>query len=297
MNKTNLTTSVVIYIYKFFSLLVLSAACLITSQSAAIAAGANLMITPSRVVFDDKTRSAQVTLLNTGTEAGSFRITFIRQQMTDTGEFIKVKANEKGNFSDTMIKYSPRQIFLPAGQSQVVRLMLRKPRDLKNGEYRSHMLFQSLPKPSNNSVEKAAKAKKDKTIEIEITPIVGISIPIIVRHGKLEDSLTIDNAKLMPGTKANPRASISVDMHRKGNRSVYGDFRAIFIPNDGDTPEVIALANGVAVYTPNTLRHFSIPITAPFGTRFSDGTIRIIFLESGKDEDSGLIAETKLAIK
>jgi hypothetical protein len=59
---------------------------------------------------------------------------------------------------------------------------------------------------------------------------------------------------------------------------------------------VIAMANGVAVYTPNTLRRFSIPLNAPAGTALNKGSIRLIFLESGKDENSGLIAETRLPL-
>jgi len=286
LNRRNLCS----HFYPLIALL------LITAQSATVYADANLMVTPSRIVFDERMRSAQVTLTNTGTEAGTFRISFIRQNMSEDGQFAAVKNSEKGMFSDPMIRFSPKQLVLPPGQSQVVRLMLRKPKNLADGEYRSHMLLQTLPKPSQNTLEDSLKAKETETIKVEIIPIVGISIPVIVRHGKLENSLTIDNAKLIPGSEANPRASISVDMHRKGNSSVYGDFRAIFTPNDGDEPIVIALANGVAVYTPNTLRHFSIPISAPVGTSFSDGTIRIIFLESGKDEDSGLIAETKLSL-
>lgn len=255
------------------------------------------MVTPSRVVFDDRTRSAQVTLMNTGSEAGTFRVSFIRQNMTENGQFIAVESNEKGMFSDPMIRFSPRQLILPPGQSQVVRLMLRKPKELAKGEYRSHMLFQNLPKTSGTSLEDSIKAKESKTITVEIIPVVGISIPIIVRHGKLEDNLTLNNARLIPGTEANPRASISVDMHRDGNRSVYGDFRAVFTPNDGGSPEVIALANGVAVYTPNVLRQFSIPMSTPVGTSLSNGTIRIVFLESGKNEETGLIAETKLSLQ
>ena len=258
-------------------------------------AAANIMVTPSRVVFDERTRTAQVTLMNPGTETGEFRISFIRQNMTDKGEFVPVEADEKGMFSDQLIRYSPRQLTLPPGQSQVVRLMLRKPKDLENGEYRSHMLFQMLPKASKSAVGDVA-GTDDKTISIEIFPTVGISIPVIVRHGKLSGELKLDNARIIPATEANPKASISVDMHRSGNQSVYGDFRETFTPNDGGESKVIALANGVAVYTPNILRQFAIPLTVPSGTSLREGNIRILFLESGKNEETGLIAETNLQL-
>ena len=275
-------------------LIILSLLCFGSVQSAAIA-GANLLVTPTRVVFDERMRTAQVTLMNNGTEIGDYRITFINQNMTEDGKFEVVKEGEDGLYANSMVRYSPRQITLPPGQSQVIRLMLRKPRELINGEYRSHMLFQSIPKASKTSIESKMDSNSEG-ITVEIIPIVGISIPVIIRHGKLESELKLDQAHIIPATEVNPISSISVNMRRSGNQSVYGDFRATFTANDGSAPMVIALANGVAVYTPNTLRQFAIPINAPSGTSLKDGNIRIIFLESGKDEKTGLIAETNLQL-
>lgn len=272
--------------------LVLFFACTLTSQYQALAS-ANLMVTPTRIVFEERTRTAQVTLMNNGTEQGDFRISFINQNMTDNGQFENVKADEKGLFANSMVRYSPRQITLAPGQSQVVRLMLRKPRGLVDGEYRSHLLFQSIPKASKSSIESAVKSKPEG-ITVEIIPIVGISIPVIIRQGKLQGELKLDNAHIIPGDKANPIPSISVDMHRSGNQSIYGDFRAIFTPNDGGDSKIIALANGVAIYTTNAFRQFAVPITRSAETSLKQGKIRIIFLESGKDEKTGLIAETNL---
>ncbi|MDH5387685.1 MAG: fimbria/pilus periplasmic chaperone [Gammaproteobacteria bacterium] len=258
-------------------------------------AGANLMVTPTRIVFEERMRTAQITLMNNGTEQGDFRISFINQVMTDDGEFEAVKADEKGLFANSMVRYSPRQISLAPGQSQVVRLMLRKPRELANGEYRSHLLFQSIPKASRSSIASAMDTNPEG-ITVEIIPVVGISIPVIVRHGKLHSELKLDNAAIVPATEANPKSSISVDMHRSGNQSVYGDFRAIFTPNDGSESVIIALANGVAIYATNAFRQFTIPINMPSGTSLKDGKVRILFLEFGKDEETGLIAETHLTL-
>ncbi|MDH3342793.1 MAG: fimbria/pilus periplasmic chaperone [Gammaproteobacteria bacterium] len=258
-------------------------------------AAATLLVTPTRIVFEERMRTAQVTLMNNGTEQGDFRISFINQNMTDSGQFEAVKADEKGLYTDSMVRYSPRQVSLAPGQSQVIRLMLRKPRDMVDGEYRSHLLFQSIPKASKSSIESAVD-KKPEGITVEITPIVGISIPVIVRHGKLHSELKLDNARIIPGDEANPVSSIAVDMHRSGNQSIYGDFRAILTPNDGSEPVIIALANGIAIYATKAFRQFSVPIRAPEGTSLEDGKIRIIFLEPGKDEKTGLIAETNLSL-
>ncbi len=294
MKSTRLYTQGSTFLYKLFFFGLLSVATLLTSQNAAFA-GAKLMVTPSRIVFEARTRTAQVTLLNTGDESGSFRISFIRQQMTETGQFVAVKANEVGYFSDSMVRYSPRQITLPPGQSQVIRLMLRKPRGLEDGEYRSHLLFQSIPKASKSSIESAVGAQQDG-ITVEIIPVVGVSIPVIVRHGKLTSTLMLNNVHMIPASAETPTPSVSVDMQRSGNQSVYGDFRVNFTPNDGTATTTIGLVNGVAVYTPNTLRRFSLPLRPPQGITLKNGKVRILFLEPGKDEKTGLIAEATFAL-
>jgi len=264
------------------------------SLQSIVNAGSNLMITPTRIVFEERARTAQVTLMNNGTEAGNYRISFINQNMTDDGNFEPVEKGAKGNYSDSMVRYSPRQITLPPGQSQVVRLMLRKPRDLEDGEYRSHMLFQSLPKPGKSSLESTLN-KDSKNITVEIIPIVGISIPVIVRKGNLNSKVTLSDAQLMTDNKDNQKPRIKIDMHREGNNSVYGDFRVTYTPKEG-LPTVIGLSNGVAVYTPNTVRHYEIPLSAGPDVSITDGNIRIVFLESGKNEENGLIAETTITV-
>jgi len=258
-------------------------------------AAANLMVTPSRVVFEDNVRTAQVTLINSGDTAGDFRISFIRQAMTEDGQFSPLDDSAEGMFSDPLLRYSPRQISLQPGQSQVVRIMLRKPRDLEQGEYRSHLLFQSIPKPTSSAVE-ATVAPPKEGITVEIIPVIGISIPVIVRHGKLESQLTLERPHIIPADKAHPSPQIAVDMVRSGSSSVYGDFRAIYLRENGEKPLVIALANGIAVYTPNSVRHYSMPLSIPEGVSLDKGKIRILFLESGKDEQQGLIAEALLPL-
>ncbi|MFO7593381.1 MAG: molecular chaperone, partial [Pseudomonadota bacterium] len=91
------------------------------------------------------------------------------------------------------------------------------------------------------------------------------------------------------------RPLVMLEMHRSGSQSVYGDFRAIFTPAGG-APVTIGLVNGVSVYTPNSMRRFSLPLNVPEGTVLEKGKIRIIYLESGKDEKEGLLAETDISL-
>jgi len=250
-------------------------------------------VTPTRIVFEQRDRSAQVTLVNQGNETGEFRISFIRQNMLESGDFVRVEEDQPGLYSDTLIRYSPRQVTLPPGQSQVIRLMLRKPRDLEDGEYRSHLLFQALPRADSSNIEKIAEQQASDAIIVELLPIVGVSIPVIVRHGELTSRVSLSDARLLTDGEA-PR--IALDINRSGNGSVYGDLRATFTP-DGGEPLIVAQANGVAVYANIDKRHFQSPLTLPAGISLAKGTLEVAFIASGADPESGTLARTALTLK
>lgn len=255
---------------------------------------AALLITPSRVVFEDRTRTSQVTLVNKGSETTTYRISFIRQNMTDDGKFVTVENDEEGNYADKMVRYSPRQITLTPGQSQIVRLMLRKPKGLADGEYRSHMLLQALPKVTKSDISKAVE-EGGKDITVEITTIIGVSIPVIVRSGKLNTELTLTNARFVKSSDPKKKSYIALDMNRSGNQSTYGDFRVNFVDGSGNNI-IIGNINGVAVYSPNTLRQFQLPLNSVDGVEYNKGKFHITYSESGKDEASGLIASVDLKL-
>lgn len=255
---------------------------------------AALLITPSRVVFEDRTRTSQVTLVNKGSETTTYRISFIRQNMTEDGRFVPVEENEEGLYSDKMVRYSPRQITLSPGQSQIVRLMLRKPKGLADGEYRSHMLLQALPKTTKSDIAKAVDEDSGE-ISVEITTIIGVSIPVIVRNGKLTSELSLTNARYVKSTDKESKSYVSFDMNRSGKSSTYGDFTVTYIDENGKS-SIVGNVNGVAVYSPNTLRQFQVPVNAEDGVTYNKGRFHIVYSESGKDEASGLIASVDLKL-
>ena len=255
-------------------------------------AAGNLMVTPTRIVFDERDRSAQVTLVNQGDASGNFRISFIRQNMTEDGQFLPVEEGETGLFSDPMIRYSPRQVTLPPGQSQVVRLSLRRPADLADGEYRSHMLFQALPDAAGSSVEKITQQSGDG-ISIELVPIIGISIPVIVRHGELQSVVTLTNPAIETSDRVANTQVVAVSINRSGSSSTYGDLRAVFTPDDG-SPIVIGQANKIAVYANMRSRRFKLPLNRASDVNLEKGRIEVLFLEPGADDDSSILARTEI---
>ncbi len=53
-------------------------------------ASGEMMIAPTRVVFEGSTRSARVSLVNSSNETKTYRISFVRKRMTEDGGIVDV---------------------------------------------------------------------------------------------------------------------------------------------------------------------------------------------------------------
>ena len=278
---------------KVLLLLILMLATLSALSSTNAYAAGQLMVSPTRIVFEGNERTKQVNLINNGSDTGRFRISFVNRKMTADGNFEEVPENEPGMYSEGIVRFSPRQVTLAPGQSQTVRLMLRKKRDMADGEYRSHMLFQSLPDPEATDISKLSG--QNKGLSIHLIPIVGITIPVIVRHGNLTSSVSLSDFELKQANTVKAEKTLSLKINREGSSSAYGDFRVYFTPAGGE-PVVVGQINGVAVYTPLASRSVDIRMQAPAGFNLSNGELHITYLQPGKDETTGLLAESRLAV-
>lgn len=253
-------------------------------------AASQLVIAPTRVVFSDKMRSAQVTLVNSGDEAGTYRISFVNKRMTEDGRFEDVKEARPGEqFAKKMIRFSPRQVVLEPGQSQVVRLGLRKPANLEPGEYRSHMVFKAVPKDAGRSIESAGKADG---IKIQLTAIVAVSIPVIVRQGETSAEVAFVKASFQKRKEKEDYPHLLLELERSGNQSVYGDFLAEFVDSEGKRA-VVGQAKGVAIYTPGTKRLVRLPLTVPSGVELANGVIQVLY-RSPVDKGGKVMAQTQI---
>lgn len=253
---------------------------------------ADLALYPTRIVLEKNQRAAQVELMNSGTEPETYRINLVNRRMGETGEFIAIDTPGPGEqFADPLLRYSPRQVTVQPGTSQTVRILLRKPADLAPGEYRSHLQFDRVAEAAGTSSVESVGQAGTKEIGVVIKALVGASIPIIVRHGETQASVTLQNLAVQPATTTEGPA-LTLQMNRSGNRSVYGDLTVTFTPRDG-TPLEVAKAGGVAVYVPNALRRARMPLQLPPDARLAGGSLHLTFRERA-EAGSRLLAEATL---
>ena len=244
----------------------------------------DLVVSPTRVVLDGRTRSAQLGLVNKGPTTATYRITVVNMHMDENGAIKEVAKPVDGQqFADDLFRYSPRQVTLEPGASQAIRLLLRKPKDLADGEYRSHMMMRAVPDLSGQSVENTGNSAA-----VRLIPVFGIAVPIIVRHGKVEYAMSLSDLSFVPPSEQEPLPKVRFKLNRTGNRSSYGDLTATL--SAGGKDYVVSQIFRLAVYTPNDSRTVEMALRVPEGVKLSGNALKVEYKEIA-DEGGKLLAE------
>lgn len=260
--------------------------------SAPILAQGDLMITPTRVVFEGNKQKEELNLANMGSETATYSISFVQKNMKEDGSFENVEILDSLAFyADPYLRIFPRTVTLAPRESQSVIVQFRRKAGMQSGEYRSHLYFRSEKDYTPLSRDKAAQ---DSTLlSVSITPIFGMSIPIIIRTGEVSVSASISNPKLE--TTADNFQNLLFTINRVGNISLYGDISIQFIPQQG-TPFEVGALNGVGVYTNIDYRKMNIQLTIPNGGSLPKGKLKITY--NSKNEGKSVVyCSTELDIK
>lgn len=248
------------------------------------AAVGDLTVSPTRVIFEGRDRSTQINLINRGSETATYRIEFMQYRMDENGQLVEIQEpNELEKFADKLVRFSPRQVEIQPNQSQTVRLLLRKPKDLPAGEYRSHMLFYAVPLEGAADIEKRA-ATDEEGFSIAITPIFRVSIPVIVRHGELAAEFDISDVSL--NTEEKPMLSMRVE--RDGNRSVYGDLNVHYKATPSADPVLLSHYKDFVLYTSSNTRAVDVDLHIPDGMNLQGGEIQVDYSTSEEGMEGAL---------
>jgi len=258
---------------------VAAALAFVLAPSAASAqTGADLNITPKRIVAETAGRTATVYIFNRGSAPATYAIGLVDRAMTPDGQIRPVDevARDPGGgaivaamkSAAPLIVYTPRRVTLPPGESQTVRLRIVRPGDLAPGEYRTHLTVTQLP-PENAGLtaEQAVAPPGEGELAVHVVSLFSLSIPVIVRSGPPDVRAAIDHVALQardeagaPASTPRRQAALSLDLVRLGASSLYGDVevRAMSGAKGG---QVIGGVRGVAVYTEVGRRSLTVPLT------------------------------------
>jgi len=125
---------------------------------------------------------------------------------------------------------------------------------------------------------------------VKLTPIYGLSIPIIIRHGATQVSTTLSELRLQPPAGPEVPPALQFRINRKGNKSVYGDLEVVWNPRTGPS-KVVANMNGIAIYAKIPHRELSLALPDLQAKERGAGTLKIRYLDH---ESKLVLAEATL---
>ena len=145
--------------------------------------GGGLLVAPTRLVMEARDHAAEFVLRNQSNEDATYRISLVNRRPDASGRMVTVEnAKPEDKFADRMIRYSPRQVTVPAGGTQTVRIAVRRPAELEAGEYDTRIFFQAVP--VDQPLRADGSDLEGEGVAIQLRAIYGVTVPIVVKHGK-----------------------------------------------------------------------------------------------------------------
>ena len=245
------------------------------------AQGKGIIISPKRIVFEKGQRIAEVLLANRGDSPEKYRIALVNRDMQENGQLKESENPAQGEyFASDVLRYSPRQVILEPKSTQKIRIMSRLKANASEGEYRSHLLVQEIPKP-----EKAQKAgeQADRKLGINVQAVFGVTIPVILRKGDLSAEISLSAPKI---EKIGEDTYLTIAINRSGTKSVLGTLNAF------TDSQKIGILKNIAVYLSTPRRVISVKLDPKHAKKISGKNIRVTFGAEEENEDAPATALT-----
>ena len=256
----------------------------LASATAATAGVGDLLVAPTRIVLNGS-RGTQIILNNIGDDVATYRISVELRRMTPDGSLVDVATpNDAERAAEEMILYAPRKVTLPPNQPQTINIAARAPAGLADGEYRVHLLFRAIPAPHAVT----ASATPQKGISFALTPVYGVTIPVIVRLGNLQAKAGIADVHLV---KDGGQPAVAMHLSRTGSRSTFGEVRVM----KSGIKDPIAIQRGVAIYTEVGQRSVAIPVNDKL-LAAANGPVTVQYIET-TEAGPQVIAETSAVLR
>lgn len=283
--------------FKQHGLIVFPFIIFITTAPTVHADKAGLMLFPTRFILSETERTVSIDIINKGNARGSYRIELIDMKMPETGAIRELKEGETDPYSiKGFARISPRRAVLRPDTSQKIRILLRRPKDLADGEYRSHLKV-LLTEDNLDEVENTNPTNNN--ISIKIKPRLAFTVPIIVRQGDTHYAITIDDANVHYADRDTDRKNPILKIHfsLEGNQSSMGDIKVSHIGKNGKST-IVNFQPGIAIYRNTNKRSIDFPLSVPEGVILDGGELHIVYLEKMHETDGGgkIIAEKKLKL-
>ena len=182
---------------------------------------------PTLVELSDGQRSTTVSVVNQGDATGVFTIDWVDYTMTEDGGLVVHEGDAPWSLRPHT-RYSPRRVTLRPGETQRVKLALRRGVDVPEGEYYSHLKVLIL----NDNVDAAAEQPGGEAATTQRTLTVrartALAVPVIWRNSRAKPLAVIETARFDPKSH-----ELSVHVSRVGLLSTRGYLHVVHTAADG----------------------------------------------------------------
>lgn len=203
--------------------------CFVCSVSQAVS------LSTYRIYLDNDNASASFIMFNKSAVQETCSLSLVHNNFDKHGKMIPVDKSEiPNNSAEPWIRFSPKNFTVDARAPQTVRFTLRRKADSEPNEYRSYLNVDCV----EEVVEENIKKSNSQNASIRVKPRLVQNIPIIARVGKLSADLSFGDIKV-EGKR------VVFDLHRSGDRSVYGMIELI----NKDNGEIVSYKRNVSIYT------------------------------------------------
>lgn len=217
---------------------------LILVAAYAYAAGGRIDMSPKRLVIEPRERSGEIAVVNIVTEPGIYRVTLISNRLKPEGGYEKLETPLDPVYNpEEYVRISPRQFTLQPKGIQRIRLSVRRPAELPEGDFRFHVLVSRLSNPEDLNQQPPRQGQL-----LKLTGHVGMSIPVVIRQSAFTGDVAIESAELVSAAETlNGQPALDVNLRRIGNQDIFGTMQVYWEPAGGQR-ERIGLMNNLNVF-------------------------------------------------
>jgi len=254
------------------------------------AAGPDLAISPTFIYFDGRERTKDIYLLNRSDKTLTYRAQWRHNKMTEAGglELQDGPLYENFNF-DEHFRFSPRQVTLPPRSRQVVRLSLRRPEALPDGDYHSHFMLSRMP--GEGAAPTAVDSQQDG-VGIRVDIGFAVAVPVFVNQGERAVDVAIGMPRFQEAGPDDSGPSLIVPVERRGPYSALGQLEVIHIDSAG-AESVIGRIGNANIYSEVDRREFQVALRV---AQVTEGTVLIRYRDSFQ-AGQPVLAEREVSIR
>jgi P pilus assembly chaperone PapD len=256
---------------------------------------ADLLITPTRIVFSERDRVQEVILVNTASEPRTYALAWLEMKQLDNLAYAKLDDNEAKAFAraSDFIRFTPRRLTLQPGENQRIKLMLRRTSNSQDKDYRSHLKFTVIPNAVMQDDSNDESTNANGT-QIKLNLFLNYSIPVMIKNDSSAQNIAISNLAFRKNIDSSTNATLTFVLNKTSPGFTFGDITLLFKAEGGSEFVPVGYTNNVSVYHESNLVKADVVWTEPVAIQA--GQLKIVYKGKRESVDT-LYVEASLQIK